>query len=301
MARINEAHERLKNHYGLNGNNSVADNNTQNTSSVIKCEDCAGNGRFWIIPESYQIIKYVNFFTGKMKFREGKFFIKFPWKTHIEILDRRPQIINPCVNKFKTLDGDTVSADFSLEYRIIEKENYIMNGLNFNEKIIERVKSIMQQYFRTHVAEYIATTPISIRKIDEEECKKIERDFGIIIIDFHKTKLDLENYDKEKNKRQQQLMQIDTKKATLEGEMNIQDMKRELALFANQTENMILKEKINNVSECIDKYPPEQQSSLLKSILEITEIAKNSANINYFSGAGIDGILNSLNNNGRKK
>ncbi len=299
MVKPNPADLRRQNKY--QDSSSTSDIDTKETNShVMKCEDCPGNGRFWIIPESYQIIKYTNFFTGEMHFHEGKFFIKFPWRTHIEIFDLRPKLINPSIKQFRTSDGDIVDADFSLEYKIIDRKNYIMNFLSFDAKLTERIQSIMQQHFRNHDAASIATTSISMKTVNEKAFKQIEKDLGIMILSFNKTTLNLQNYDKEKNNRQQKLMQIETHKATLEGEMDIQDMQRQLELFAGQTKNMVLQQKLSVISEIIENFPIEQQAGLLKSILEIIEISTHSDNINYFTGAGLDSIINSL-NNGKKR
>lgn len=296
MVKPNPADLRRKNKYeDVNNSSKVA---SEITSSVMKCEDCPGNGRFWIIPESYQVIKYTNFFTGEIKFHdEGKFFVKLPWRTHIEIFDFRPKLINPSVKQFKTSDGDTVDADFSLEYKVIDKRNYIMNLLSFDAKLTERIQSIMQQYFRNNDAQYIAKNVISKENVDENAFKQIEKDLGIMILSFNKTTLNLKNYDTEMARRTQQKLSLNTQMETLTLQQQVQGIQRELEIYKGETDNKVRAEHLQTIKGLLTDLPKDIQGSLLAKLYEIDKLAGN-ANVTYVSGA--ENLYSGF-NNGKKR
>ena len=193
MARTNPIHDRIQNHYNSNENN-------QNASTNV---NCSGTGNFWVIPEEYQIIKYVTI-LGETKFKEaGGFpFGKFFWRKNIQIIDKRDQIINlPEITDFKTQNGVSVAVDLFVQYTITDVRKYIANQLNLKEKLAENIKAIMQQYFRNQESKDISKASISIDEIGRDKFKSLEIQYGIRFTQFGATKLKLPEIDDDRTKR----------------------------------------------------------------------------------------------------
>lgn len=283
MAKPNEAYIRNKNGYYLNDNKDDKDDKNSNPTNndILKCEDCSGKGHLWVTPENYQVVKHINAFTAETKYTSGKPFIKVPWERHVQIIDVRASKINPKIKDFITNDGDTASIDFSLEFEIIDLNQFRINSKNFEQKINERIASSIQVYIRQHTAEYIATHTFDFKSFDPDAYDKIQKDFGIIIKVFNTTTIKLNKYDKSKSERLEKLMEIDNHKKELESQKAIEALKKEVDTGLAEIEDEILKNRIAAIQSKINGYAPEQQAELLKSILEMIYITKSSADITY--------------------
>lgn len=284
MAKPNEINDRIDNKYGLPGKSIIKQTKTDTNGN---CADCSGKGKLFIIPESYQVIKYVNFFTGKTHFKEsGGFpFIKLPWYTHIEIIDKSEKLINlPQICDFKTQDGVSVVADLYIQYTISDYYKYNIQRSNLQEKVSENIKDIMQQYFRNNKSEEIAKADISMNSIGKSKFDSIQTQYGIRITTFGCTKLKLPQIDDNKTKQVEMRIEMKTREEQLEFQKGILQIEKEIALLRTETNNDVRKSTFENILSLIKDLPKEQQAPLLKQIYEIERIAENSQNTTYVGG-----------------
>lgn len=284
--------QNIKNGYGVKNMN----NKDNKKDASADCIDCPGNGKFWILPESYQIIKHINLFTGKTHFKNagGALFIRFPWRKHIEIIDIRDQIVNLPQREYISKDSVTVVTDLYFQYSITNVSKFIANKLGLNEKIAENTKSIIQQYFRSKDSSEIAKANISIDDIGREKFQAIEQQYGIHFNQFGTTSLKLPEIDDNKRRRTEMQLDYETKKKELELIKSQMTLNKEIALAKEEVNSTARNEHITNIMKNITNIPKEEQAKLLTQIYEIDKLSENAGNITYISGA------ENFNNNRRK-
>lgn len=265
------------------------------TNTSTDCIDCSGNGKLWILPESYQIIKYINFCSGKTHFvNGGKLFIKIPLLfKHIEIIDIRDQLVNLPPRKYLSKDSVTVETDLYFQYSITDVKKFIANKLGLNEKIAENIKSIIQQYFRSKNSSEIAQANISIDEIGRAKFQMIEQQYGIHFNQFGTTSLKLPEIDDDKRQRTETELRMENKKRELNLIKEQIVYEKDIAQARSEIDNIKRTEHITNIMNNIDNFSPAEQARLLKQIYEIDKLSEN-ANVTYISGA------ENFNNNRRK-
>lgn len=278
MPRRDSIHEFVQN--GCTTQN----NQNQNSKNTV---NCSGTGNFWIIPERYQIIKYVTL-LGETKFKEagGLPFGKFFWRKNIEIIDSRDNILNlPKVTDYKTQNGVSIVADVSVQYSIRDVSIYIQSQLNLKEKITENVKSILQAYFRNKDAESLNRTDINIDTIGRDKFQNIENQYGIRFTTFNCTSLKFPEIDDDKTKRVENKLKYENEKENLSFEKNLMALQREIELYKSETDNQIRTQRIENIKNSISGFPQNQQAQLLQKIYEIEALKNSTTNITYISGS----------------
>lgn len=281
MARINEAHERLLNGYGLNDTAS----NTNSESSNNNCINYNCSGNFWIPLKEFESIIYSDKFgthAGKIKVKNASLipYASFFWRNTIAIVDRRPKTINYPKKGYLISDQFEADVDAYVTYQIVDAKKYYEASQNVLEELNQKVQGVLRGYFVLKGFTELSAKTTSLQTEIGSELNQAISNMGIKITDvgYTECKLPKSLIDDAEQKKVQELAHTRQRQELAFQQNQIKEKQK----FQNTTMDPLLDvhaqnearrtarsdtTKLKALRKLIKDLPPEQQAEILKSYM----------------------------------